>query len=660
MKLIISVCLAAVAGCVTMLAEVYESPLFLLRQACATGNLAALEQARRQGVNVNARDNLKQTPLMLAAANGQAAVIKRLVELGADTSLKDKDNYTALEVAVDGNQAAGVAALLECGVKPSVGSSQHAASLAYAAWLGNCEMVAALLNHGADPNIIGGRATPLREAMNERYVEAAILLLEHGADPALLGNRADQSPAWTRNPPLIDGAYCNNVKLVQMLLDRGADINARSVDRRGTLPLINAAYWNALDVMPLLLEAGADINATTVEYHVTALVMAVSNVHIEVALWLIGRGADVEIPNLFGYRAIHFAACDESDEMLRALIKAGAKLETKTRRGRTALMFAASHGWKKNVALLTQAGADANARDNDGLTALMYVCFRSRPIEDSESIIELLVNAGADINATDNRGETAYAYAADRGNLSVTAALKKRGAKPVPPHLIAVPPRKKLSPAKRWILAVAAIYKQSNRQGLADIYASRSGAVLTNSADDEDFNRKHPRESLEEGWGIKNREAALKMLQWLARQGHRQRYQETGRQSAWRLFIRKPSSVRRWRTISAMQASWRRWGNRSALAWDLCRQVNLACDVYAAGYVSEEEFWRLTLPVAQAVQKNFASWREMGENHLDGRQIWNGGIRDKRYEECFKLLANPDDPNSPWNQLPWDTPLTLD
>ncbi|MDR1145258.1 MAG: DUF1266 domain-containing protein [Verrucomicrobiales bacterium] len=50
----------------------------------------------------------------------------------------------------------------------------------------------------------------------------------------------------------------------------------------------------------------------------------------------------------------------------------------------------------------------------------------------------------------------------------------------------------------------------------------------------------------------------------------------------------------------------------------------------------------------------------MGENHLDGRQIWNGGIRDKRYEECFKLLANPDDPNSPWNQLPWDTPLTLD
>jgi hypothetical protein len=46
----------------------------------------------------------------------------------------------------------------------------------------------------------------------------------------------------------------------------------------------------------------------------------------------------------------------------------------------------------------------------------------------------------------------------------------------------------------------------------------------------------------------------------------------------------------------------------------------------------------------------------MGEGYLEGRQIWNGG-RDPRYDRIFKLLANPEDPNSPWNSNAWNTPL---
>jgi len=59
---------------------------------------------------------------------------------------------------------------------------------------------------------------------------------------------------------------------------------------------------------------------------------------------------------------------------------------------------------------------------------------------------------------------------------------------------------------------------------------------------------------------------------------------------------------------------------------------------------------------ALKVQGSFTSWQEMNDNFLDGREMW-AEWDDTRYEACAKLLLNPQDPNSPWNQLPWNTEL---
>jgi hypothetical protein len=63
------------------------------------------------------------------------------------------------------------------------------------------------------------------------------------------------------------------------------------------------------------------------------------------------------------------------------------------------------------------------------------------------------------------------------------------------------------------------------------------------------------------------------------------------------------------------------------------------------------------MSVAQQVQTSFGSWDEMGENFLDGREIWSGK-RDPKFDSSYRLLGNAKDPNSPWNQSPWNCDLS--
>lgn len=63
------------------------------------------------------------------------------------------------------------------------------------------------------------------------------------------------------------------------------------------------------------------------------------------------------------------------------------------------------------------------------------------------------------------------------------------------------------------------------------------------------------------------------------------------------------------------------------------------------------------MTAARAIQTNYSSWQEMGEDYLRGRERWNRS-RDPRFDYVFRLLTNPGDPNSPWNKNKWDADLS--
>jgi ankyrin repeat protein len=75
--------------------------------------------------------------------------------------------------------------------------------------------------------------------------------------------------------------------------------------------------------------------------------------------------------------------------------------------GVTALHWAAGNGHEMILRLLLEEGADINAKDNFGRTALYWVAENRH-----EAIVRLLLNHKADVNVKDNLGRTALYPAA--------------------------------------------------------------------------------------------------------------------------------------------------------------------------------------------------------------------------------------------------------
>jgi ankyrin repeat protein len=89
--------------------------------------------------------------------------------------------------------------------------------------------------------------------------------------------------------PLIIAARSGQIGLVRLLLERGADVNARDKETEATA-LITAAHQGHVQVVEILLQKGADVNAKD-KSGKTALSEATRYNHEDVVKLLKARGA---------------------------------------------------------------------------------------------------------------------------------------------------------------------------------------------------------------------------------------------------------------------------------------------------------------------------------------------------------------------------------
>lgn len=185
--------------------------------------------------------------------------------------------------------------------------------------------------------------------------------------------------------PLVLAASNNDLPTVKSLIAAGVDVNTRDRNTDATA-LDEAVNYGNREMVRVLLDAGAEINARSSRAQ-TAL-MRLDHDGTEKLVWdLVAAGAKINLRDEDRDTALILAAYYSKPEVVRALIDAGAKINAKNKKGETALMKAAEGGSLENVKLLINAGANTNARNHSGETALDL----ARSYEHSEVVEQLEV-----------------------------------------------------------------------------------------------------------------------------------------------------------------------------------------------------------------------------------------------------------------------------
>jgi ankyrin repeat protein len=237
----------------------------------------------------------------------------------------------------------------------------------------------------------GGTAA-LRYAASEGNTDVAALFIGRlGVSP----DHRFRDGLATATTCLHVAAQRGHIKLVELLLQAGATVDARNEARR--TPLHHAAHGGALEVARILVARGADVMARD-EVDATPLHSAAKKGHHEVCSFLLDSGAEVEAmckdpQNEVddGYTPLHGAADFGHAEVTKCLLAAGAKVDAKIEASEwTPLGCAAAEGHVEVVKYLLQAGAEVNVVPEVPLRLAVDGKWH-------EGVLGMLLAAGADV-----------------------------------------------------------------------------------------------------------------------------------------------------------------------------------------------------------------------------------------------------------------------
>lgn len=221
--------------------------------------------------------------------------------------------------------------------------------------------------------------------------------------------------------PLHLAAANGDYGAAQLLIARGADVNAHTVDNVTAVGYAAASGHRGL--IQLLLDAGGDAGTRSVD-GATPMLMAAEAGHCHCVEVFVQKGADVNAADASGTTPLLAALAGGHRRTAEALLNAGSSNGGRVG-GRTALHWAAYHGMAGVLRqLLAGAGAaDIDAEDATGETALLRAARRGH-----HTAVELLLQHGASTEKANRGGVTPLIASSLFGHDSAVAALLARGA----------------------------------------------------------------------------------------------------------------------------------------------------------------------------------------------------------------------------------------
>ena len=348
----------------------------------------------KSDADLRVKDVNGSTPLHQAVIFwGDPGVIEAMLARGADVNARDDQRRTPLLVAV-----------------------AHAHYLWHDGGIAKLETVVSLLvKHGAavETAASDGR-TALRYAMEHVQVNGSALslvetLLSHGA----------KFPADALATALANGAgscYLDLVRLVLMRAD-GLDVTLRDTSG-GSFAHRAAGSPKTLFLLEWLEARGADLRAVDLD-GCTVFAEAAGAVggNLPALEWLQARGYATMQPTAYGFTPLHLAALDPRPAVLQWLVAAGGDLSTRDVLNRRPLdvaidthRFAFRTNEQKLELVTLLGGSEADLARGRFHDHPLHLAGRAGDL----SAIKRLLKAGGDPNAKSESGNTLLRTAIDR------------------------------------------------------------------------------------------------------------------------------------------------------------------------------------------------------------------------------------------------------
>jgi ankyrin repeat protein len=401
----------------------------------------------KNGAHVNVLNIRDETPLHFAAQNGYDANVVLLCQYGAHVDVGDKKyGYSPLHYACRAGHVSCVEHLIKFGANVGLESLEKHTPMHRAAWAGHTDIVQILIKNKANVNAVDIHGeTPLHDAAMRNHFNTIEVLVHGGADKALKNyNDPPMSPfdiakkrhfkkslqafhdahvvksgRWSGKLRLlrsksyhsrlnwekimVHNIESGNIENVIKAVEKGAIVNTNIKTHFSWTPLHYAVAYGHIDIAKFLLAKGAKIDEREDEGdHI--LHLAVYAGHISIVRWLIETlDVDVDVTNVDKETPLHRAAQMDRLEIARYLVIHNSNIDAETEnrikisaKETRAIMMSFSKAKRRELE------SHFVPYDDYGTTPLHLAAKLGHKI-----LAHRLVQWGANVNKADHHGETA-------------------------------------------------------------------------------------------------------------------------------------------------------------------------------------------------------------------------------------------------------------
>ena len=414
-------------GCISLLVHHGASLKRTTRQehwtplacAAAKASVGAGQALLRLGADVSPDTPNRSQPLFQGIRSGSRSMVNQLLSnIHEVESVIRRCHPEIIHWAASLGSFDIMKLVIDAGVDVNYRNELGVTALHVAARTGETKIAELLLADGArwdkSEGIVHCESTPLWLAVSYNRTSTALALLDGGAKSTM-----PHRFLWTL---LHQCVRLGNVEVTSKILELDILANGLKSQDRTWTPLMTAVQRQDLRMVQLLVEHGADVNIEDLRTAHTPLIIAVSNGDTQIINKLLSEGASYTHTTSGGVNALALAAGKGLTSTVRAFLDHDSRLDDSHACG-TALLQASINSRKECVGLLLHHGADTEHKDHQGCTAL----HKAAEIGDT-LVVRQLLDAGADIEARTRRGRSPLLLACLYGHVGVMDELLKRGA----------------------------------------------------------------------------------------------------------------------------------------------------------------------------------------------------------------------------------------